>query len=116
LAYDGSKTSDAAIKKIAQSPLLRNLPGHIVMVADDKQKNEQSLSQACELLNSSGHEVQAHLIQGHVVESLMAFQERQNIEMKVMGAYGHSRIREFIVGSHTTEMLASSTVPVLILR
>ncbi|HAG96646.1 MAG TPA: universal stress protein UspA, partial [Gammaproteobacteria bacterium] len=39
-----------------------------------------------------------------------------NIELKVMGAYGHSRIREFILGSNTTRMLASSTVPVLILR
>ena len=46
----------------------------------------------------------------------MDFQERYDIELKVMGAYGHSRIRDFIVGSNTTKMLATSTVPVLILR
>jgi nucleotide-binding universal stress UspA family protein len=34
----------------------------------------------------------------------------------VMGAYGHSRIRQFIVGSTTTTLLRSSDVPVLILR
>ncbi|CAN7768305.1 universal stress protein [Variovorax sp. LjRoot175] len=34
----------------------------------------------------------------------------------VVGAYGHSRIRQFIVGSTTTTLLRASEVPVLILR
>ncbi|WP_370870719.1 universal stress protein [Polaromonas sp.] len=34
----------------------------------------------------------------------------------VMGAYGHSRIRQLIVGSTTTTLLRLSKVPVLILR
>jgi len=68
------------------------------------------------LLAARGRLGQPHLIQGDVIESLMTFQNRLNIELKVMGAYGHSRIREFIVGSNTTKMLATSTVPVLILR
>ena len=33
-----------------------------------------------------------------------------------MGAYGHSRIRQWIVGSTTTTLLRLSEVPVLILR
>ena len=31
----------------------------------------------------------------------------------VMGGYGHSRLREFILGGVTRSMLASMTVPVL---
>ena len=31
----------------------------------------------------------------------------------VMGGYGHSRLREFILGGVTQEILASMTVPVL---
>jgi nucleotide-binding universal stress UspA family protein len=34
----------------------------------------------------------------------------------VMGAYGHSRIRQLIVGSTTTTLLRTSPVPVLVLR
>ena len=37
-------------------------------------------------------------------------------DLLVMGAYGHSRIRQFIVGSTTTTLLRTSTVPVLVLR
>lgn len=33
-----------------------------------------------------------------------------------MGAYGHSRIRQFLVGSTTTSMLRSTTSPLLLLR
>lgn len=39
-----------------------------------------------------------------------------SIDLLVMGAYGHSRIRHLIVGSTTTTLLRTSPVPVLILR
>ncbi|MBU2284983.1 MAG: universal stress protein, partial [Gammaproteobacteria bacterium] len=37
-------------------------------------------------------------------------------DLLVMGAYGHSRIRQLIVGSTTTALLRTSPVPVLVLR
>lgn len=116
LAYDGSETANKAMERIANSPLLSNLPGHLVMVGDNTSDNEQRLMQAHTLLSEKGHEVQSHLLQGDVIETLMDFQNHHDIQLKVMGAYGHSRIREFFVGSNTTRMLATSTVPVLILR
>lgn len=116
LAYDGSETADKAIDRIANSPLLAKLSGHVVMVGKDTSESQNRLNYACKTLTDNGHQVQSHLLQGDIHGSLMDFQERFNIELKVMGAYGHSRIREFIIGSNTTKMLATSTVPVLILR
>ncbi len=116
LAYDGSETADKAIDRIASSPLLSKLSGHVVMVGKDTQENRTRLEAAWKTLSDKAHQVEAHLIQGEVNASLMDFQQRHTIELKVMGAYGHSRIRDFIVGSNTTKMLATSTVPVLILR
>jgi nucleotide-binding universal stress UspA family protein len=116
LAYDGSETADRAIERIANSHLLAKLPGHLVMVGSETAENKQRLEHACDLLISKGHQVQSHLLEGNVIDCLIDFQHRFNIELKVMGAYGHSRIREFILGSNTTKMLAASTVPVLILR
>ena len=40
----------------------------------------------------------------------------QGAALLVMGAYGHSRIRQLIVGSTTTTLLRVSELPVLILR
>lgn len=39
----------------------------------------------------------------------------ERIDLLVMGAYGHSRIRQLIVGT-TTTMLRTCHVPVLLLR
>ncbi|WP_373217286.1 universal stress protein, partial [Parasutterella excrementihominis] len=47
---------------------------------------------------------------------LHAYQAEHGIDLLVMGAYGHSHIRQFLVGSTTTTMLRTSTLPVLLLR
>ncbi|MFS1903256.1 universal stress protein [Vibrio lentus] len=36
--------------------------------------------------------------------------------MMVMGAYGHSQLRQFFVGSNTTKVLSNSAVPLLLIR
>jgi len=36
--------------------------------------------------------------------------------MLVMGAYGHSRIRQFILGSTTSEMVRICEIPVLMFQ
>ena len=38
------------------------------------------------------------------------------IDLVVMGAYGHSRIRNLIIGSTTSEMIRSCLVPVMLFR
>lgn len=42
--------------------------------------------------------------------------KRQTPALLVMGAFGHSRLRQLLVGSTTTSLLRLSDVPVLILR
>ena len=42
--------------------------------------------------------------------------ENHGIDLLVMGAYGHSRIRNLIIGSTTTQMIRSCLVPVLLFR
>ncbi|MEO6054349.1 MAG: universal stress protein, partial [Chthoniobacterales bacterium] len=37
-------------------------------------------------------------------------------QLLVMGAYGHSRIRQLMVGSTTTAMVRTCQVPVLMFR
>jgi nucleotide-binding universal stress UspA family protein len=46
---------------------------------------------------------------GEAIESHVA---SRNADLVVMGAYGHSRLREFILGGATKSMLARSPVPI----
>jgi nucleotide-binding universal stress UspA family protein len=116
IAYDGSHTADRAILGISNTPVLKLMPGHIVMVGPDSSANQRSLSGAVATLSQSGHDVQGHLLQGNVVETLQSFREEHAIGLTVMGAYGHSRVRDFFVGSNTSRMIRDSSVPLLLLR
>ena len=49
----------------------------------------------------------------NVSEALLSYAAQSGADYLVMGAYGHSRLREFMLGGATREMLGSMTVPVL---
>lgn len=116
VAYDGSETAKKAIADIASGDLFTSMPGHVVMIGSDNERNRQDLQDACKVLGSHGHQVQSHLRQGGVVAELTAFRNQHNIGLIVMGAYGHSRVRELFVGSNTSKMISDSPVPLLLLR
>ncbi len=48
-----------------------------------------------------------------VGQALLEQAQQMNCDLLVMGAYGHSRIREMILGGATREVLAHSILPVL---
>jgi nucleotide-binding universal stress UspA family protein len=48
-----------------------------------------------------------------VSEILNRFATEHGCDLMVMGAYGHSRFREAILGGATRDLLEKSTVPLL---
>jgi len=42
--------------------------------------------------------------------------DQHNIDFLIMGAYGHSRIRNLVIGSTTAQILRGSHIPVLLFR
>jgi nucleotide-binding universal stress UspA family protein len=60
------------------------------------------------MLIPSGFVVHAEIRQREVEAALHVYQTEHGIDLLVMGAYGHSRIRQFLVGSTTTTMLSNS--------
>lgn len=58
-------------------------------------------------------EVQRIVASGDVQTTLLSHAADISADFLVMGGYGHSRIREFILGGVTRGMLASMTVPCL---
>lgn len=116
LAFDGRDTSMKALKRIAESPLLQGLPCHIVTVGEDNESHRSRLNNAAEMMRAAGFETQTALLQGSIFNALKSYQQDNAIELLVMGAYGHSVVREFFVGSNTTRMISSSETPLLIIK
>ena len=116
VAFDGSATTRKAVDMVARSPLFRGLPCHVVMVGADKDESREQLGWARTHLETAGFDVTAEIRQGEVEAVLCAYRTEHEIDLIVMGAYGHSRIREFLIGSTTTKLIRQSKVPLLLLR
>jgi nucleotide-binding universal stress UspA family protein len=116
LAFDGSDTTRKGVEMVARSPLFRGLQCHVVMVAADNDENRMQLQWATQTLEAAGFDTPGVVIEGPVERSLCDYRARHDIHMVIMGAYGHSVIRRFLVGSTTTSMLRNAVVPVLLLR
>ncbi len=116
LAFDDSPNTRKCVELLATSPLFRGLPVHLLMVGADTPKERTALNIAQERLELAGLEVIAEIQAGEVETTLLGYAEENDIGLLVMGAYGHSKIRQFFVGSTTTNMLARSTRPLLLLR
>lgn len=116
IAFDGSATTRKGVEMVAQSPLFKGLPCHLVMAGADTADARAHLSHARQTLEAAGFEAPAAIFPGEPEVVLARYRQENEIDMVMMGAYGNSRIRQLFVGSTTTEMIRKSTVPLLLLR
>lgn len=115
-AYDGSFTARKALQMVASSPLLQGLHCHLLMVGSDRTACDALLNEAAQVINASAGEVTIAWREADVEPSIRTYQLQHKVDLLVMGAYGHSRIRQLLLGSTTSQLIASSICPLLILR
>lgn len=76
----------------------------------------RQLDWAASHLRHKGYVVHAEIVDEEPEKLIAERVASENIDLLVMGAYGHSRIRNLFVGSTTTEMIRSCKVPILLYR
>jgi len=116
LAYDGSPAARRALHYVAKSALFGGLAVHVVVAGASTQKNVGLLEEASAQLSGRKPATVTHLADGAAETVIGDYLASINDAMLVMGAYGHSPFRAFIVGSTTTSMVRTAHVPVLLLR
>ena len=116
VAFDGSATARRAVDAVARSPLLRGMPGLLAMAGEPTPEMLEALQSAQAQLQQAGFAVDTRVVPGLPEEALPALLQSLGNMLLVLGAYGHSRIRQLIVGSTTTALLRLCSVPVVVLR
>ncbi len=116
MAYDGSEYANKVIKETKQSPIFTNVKRHIVNVNKDATISNKLLSEAKSLFANVDIEVETKSLSGDSVEALIKYQEENNLDVIIMGAYSHNRFRSVIFGSFTTQMLLNSKKPLFLFR
>ena len=116
LAYDGSAITRRGVEMIASGPLLLGLPLHLLMSGPASKDAPKQLAWAQTRLEAAGFEVFPELTTGDPERVIAQAVLSQGIGLLVMGAYGHSPLRSWLLGSKTSDLLRSARVPTLLLR
>ncbi|MDQ0316301.1 universal stress protein [Amorphus orientalis] len=116
IAYDGGTSAMKAVDHIARSPLFAGLTCRVLLVGDESVEHKRQLADARAMLEGAGYEVSADIVKGQPDSVIADAVKSEGIGLLVMGAYGHSRIRSFVIGSTTTEMVRSCKIPVMLFR
>ncbi len=119
LAFDGGKSCRKALDFLASTSALAGLELHIVVVAEDSGEEERGLQQLQEAeakCRDAGYQLNCQMLHGTPEDQIADYVGKQAIDLLVMGAYGHSRIRHLLIGSTTTEMIRRCRIPVLLFR
>lgn len=115
LAFDGGASARKALTFVVTSPLFTGLRLRVVMAGREDHAHAAHLNWARDLLETREN-AQVAIIHGKPEEVIASQIAATDAQMLVMGAYGHSPLRTMIVGSTTTEMVRSCTIPVLLFR
>lgn len=81
-----------------------------------REESEAALAPTEEVLTT--HHIPFHRawLVGDICEQINAYAAEHKIDMIVMGSHGHGALKNLLLGSVATKLLAASTVPVLIVR
>ncbi|MEM9218675.1 MAG: universal stress protein [Cyanobacteria bacterium P01_F01_bin.150] len=118
-AYDGSKSCQAALQFLADTPVLKGLDLHIVTVAKSASKDDDVIGLHKRIrpqLIAQGFNPAFKVLHGNPEEAIVNYAEINTMHFLIMGTYGYNRIRHLVIGSTTTQVLRRSPLPVLLFR
>ncbi|MBB3355697.1 nucleotide-binding universal stress UspA family protein [Rhizobium sp. BK049] len=116
VAWDGSATAARALS-CARIFIERTTKVQVISITDDKEIDEANRALLISSLKHSGFDVEDVSIQAGGETATAAIQSaalERKADLLVAGGFGHSRLREFILGGVTRELLAKAELPVLL--
>ncbi len=117
LAYDGSQRAAAAMHSAAEFCTELDLPLTVLTVHRDEATGRKILAEAETYLRAYPIEVRLELQQtGNAPERIANFIREHRHDLLFIGAYGHSRIIELVLGSTTEYVLRNASCPVFLHR
>lgn len=115
IAWDGGDQAAAALR--GSINLLEGCPNIHVLIVTSEESAGFPATDALRYLSRHGLKAELHELakDGSVEQTLAAAAAQLGAQLLVMGAYGHSRVREFLFGGVTRYFLDEQAAPPLLL-
>ena len=116
LAYDGSGPAENALKLAGELSGYASWPLTVIIITDDHDMEVNLTKKIEAFLESHTIDCEIIILRGKEDREIIKFVQDGSVELMVMGAYGHNRLRELILGSTTSYVIRKSAIPVLLTR
>ncbi len=118
IAYDGGASCRKIIDFILTQHSFQQLHFHVLSCVEghDEAQTSQRLAEVEQRFKAAGIDATFQTLNGVVETAIAEYVAENSIDLLMLGAYGHSRIREFLISSTTTELLRGCHVPVFCFR
>ena len=114
LAWNGERECARALK--AAMPMLSKVTKIDIVSINDQGGENSDTKMITDHINRHGIKTEVHYLQGSHFDNgkaLLTQATELGSEMLIMGAYGHSRIRELMLGGTTRHVLENTELPIL---
>lgn len=117
ICWDGGRPAARAVHDAM--PFLHKAKVIDVVTVNGNDSTVSEVSAAALIAHLARHDISADVQQptadaSNIYNTILSLAADKNSDLIVMGGYGHSRLREFILGGVTRGMFESLTVPALI--
>ena len=116
LAYDGSQRASSAMESAAEFCARLQLPLTVLTIAKEDAVVRNNLQQARSYLSSYAIETSYQSAHGYPEQKIIEHLVNHRHDLLFIGAYGHRRIIEMVLGSTTEYVLRNSPCPVFLAR
>lgn len=113
-AYDGSERSNKALQLVGLFATQLSAPVTVLSVHDKEMFRSKLLEEAQSYLKPYKVQVDLVGVSGNPEKEIIRVAGERHCDLMIMGAFGHSRIREAILGSTTEQVVRKADVPVLL--
>ena len=104
IAYNGSNESKEILKIISNNLLFGDVERTIINIDKNETTSQKLLSEAKKIFEDKKVSVETVSLNTGK-EDLIKYFEKNDFDILAMGAYSHSRVKEFIFGSFTSQVI-----------
>jgi len=116
LAYDGSAPARKALELSLNISEKAKWPITVLIISADAAKAADLSAQVEDMAQKGLADCEVIISAGREADEILKFIAEGPVELMVMGAYGHNRLRELLLGSTTAHIIHKSPIPVLLIR
>lgn len=111
--YDGSRTSEAALLFYANT--LKGLSTNFVMLCvGDGEEGDHCVQEEEDYIKQHGLPLKIEKRDGHPTQIVTEMVGEENFDMILVGSHGRNTIKDYLLGSTTSNLIRNSSIPILV--